>query len=34
VLELTCTDQRGDALLQPDDRGETQFLWIEKRTTM
>ena len=42
VLELTCTDpgsledipalarQRGDRLVQVDDRGSTQIFWLEK----
>lgn len=45
VLELICTDpgsledvpamarQRGDRLLDTDDRGTTQVFWIEKGVT-
>jgi tRNA 2-thiouridine synthesizing protein A len=45
VLELTCTDpgsledipamtrQRGDELLQVDDRGSQQVFWIRKGTS-
>jgi len=45
VLELICTDpgsledipamtrQRGDRLLETDDRGKTQIFWIEKGVT-
>lgn len=45
VLELICTDpgsledipamarQRGDVLLDTDDRGDTQVFWIEKGVT-
>lgn len=44
VLELICTDpgsladipalarQRGDRIVETDDRGETQVFWIEKGT--
>ena len=45
ILELTCTDpgsledipamarQRGDTLLNTDDRGDIQVFWIEKSAT-